>query len=362
MGNAGFRSRIGNASNFAREWQALKRLPVQPAGSAPSPLDALDPLHLSGPQGSHPLALVDLPSLLAGPTNGLEGSIELDGPALIGETISGRVHVVAKKEIDARSAVLRLVGVSLAERTRSETEETDEADGAPRKATERTASKPGETAETVRWVEVHGSIIETLPFTEPRLPTALEPGQVVDVPFTIPAPRLGPPTAHAGVAAIAWALEAKWDIAMATDERVCGYVHVNQNPDLLRAGVLTLPSGALNDVVTDEDATIAVDPIGPIPAGTPLQVAIGWPGAPGARSARLELELDVRGEISLDMDLASVPIDHRSLGQASVTVPLDGDLPPTLQTPGLEVGYRLRVTLDRKLRSDIHRERAIVIC
>jgi hypothetical protein len=35
---------------------------------------------------------------------------------------------------------------------------------------------------------------------------------------------------------------------------------------------------------------------------------------------------------------------------------------PSSATAGLEVGYRLRLTLDRKLRSDIHRERAIVIC
>lgn len=357
----GFRSRIGGASNFAEDKLALERLPSRPRGYAPAPFDALDPLRLSGPRGSHPLALVDLPSLLSGPTGGLEGAVEIDGPVLIGESISGRVRVRARRAIRARSAVLRLVGVRLAERTRSETEETSESDEAPAQAAQPASSRPDETAETVSWVEVHGSTVESLAFTEPVLPAALEPGQDVDIPFTLPAPRLGPPTAHAGVAAVAWAIEAHWDIAMATDERVCGYVHVGQHPDLLRAGVLTLPSGALNDAVTDEDATIATEPYGPIPAGTPVQVAILWPGAPNARSARVELHLDVRGQNRLDMVIASATVDHERLGQASVTVPVDGDLPPTMQTSGLEVGYVLRVTLDRKLRSDVHRERAIVI-
>lgn len=355
---AGFRSRIRGATNFIQDPFELQRLPSRPGGSAPAPFDALDPLRLSGPQASHPLALVDLTSLLAGPTDGLEGTIEVDGPVLVGESISGHLRIRARREIRARSAVLRLVGVRLAERARSESD----LEAAPADRAEGTASAPGGTAETFTWIEVHGSVIESLPFTEPRLPTELRPGQVVDLPFTIPAPRLGPPTAHAGVAAIAWALEAHWDVAMATDERICGYVHVGQHPDLLRAGVLTLPSGALNDAVSDEGATIAVEPLGPIPAGTPMRVAIAWPGAPSARSARLALQLEVRGESRLDMGLATVPIDQQTLGQASASVVLDGDLPPTLQTAGLEVGYRLRLTLDRKLRSDIHRERAIVVC
>jgi hypothetical protein len=45
-----------------------------------------------------------------------------------------------------------------------------------------------------------------------------------------------------------------------------------------------------------------------------------------------------------------------------VTVPLPIDLPPTLETPGLKVGYRIRVIVDRMLRSDVSRERPIVVC
>ena len=88
MAVAGFRSRIRDASNFTEDRVELERLPSRPRGYAPAPFDALDSLRLSGPRGSHPLALVDLPSLLDGPTDGLEGTIEIDGPVLVGEQIS----------------------------------------------------------------------------------------------------------------------------------------------------------------------------------------------------------------------------------------------------------------------------------
>ena len=50
---------------------------------------------------------------------------------------------------------------------------------------------------------------------------------------------------------MAWAVEAHWDIEMGTDQRVAVIVPVAQHPDLLRAGVVTLPAGAMFDSVTD---------------------------------------------------------------------------------------------------------------
>lgn len=371
MEQAGFRAAIGSTSTFATDTNALGQLPARPSGGAAAPFNALDDLRLSGPQGSHPLATVDLRELVPGPTPGLEGTIELDGPVRVGEAISGTIRIRARKAIKARSAVLRLVGMGLAEKTRSVTEEPDEGEAvtgdiAQIQAAKRSRYGDGgsgvlDEPETITWVEVRGSAIESLPFTEPVLPTTLETGQMVELPFSIPAPRLGPPTAHAGVAAIAWALEAHWDIAMGTDERVCAYVEVGQHPDLLRAGVLTLPSGAMNDAVTDEDATISVDPLPPVAAGTALNVAITWPGAPGGRSARVELNVDVEGSNRLGLVVASVSADHKALDGTTVTVPVAADLPPTMEASGLKVGYRLRVIVDRKLRSDVSRERAVVI-
>lgn len=381
MDQTGFRAAIGGATTFATDPLAAMRLPVAPSGGAPAPFDALDAQRLSGPQGSHPLATIDLRELIPGPTSGLEGAIEIDGPALVGEAISGRIRIRARKQVRARSAVLRLVGMRLAEETRSGTERSDAAIqvasglaqiqsslgginiqlGTGSSGSAGSAAS-GSSAQTISWVEVHGTAIESLPFTEPALPASLEPGQIIELPFTIPAPRLGPPTAHAGVAAIAWALEAHWDIGMGADERVCAYVDVRQHPDLLRAGVLTLPSGAMNDVVTDEGAGITVSPLPPIPAGTPLAVTIAWPGAPGGRSARVELTMDVQGGTSIGVVVASVEVDQGALGGATVTLPVPADLPPTMEAQGLKVGYRVRVIVDRKLRSDESRERAVVIC
>ena len=125
--------------------------------------------------------------------------------------------------------------------------------------------------------------------------------------------------------------------------------------------MLTLPSGALNDAVTDEGASIAVQPLPPVPAGTPLQVSIAWPDAPGGRAARVELNLDVSGAAGLGLVVASVEADHEALAGTTVTLPVAADLPPTLETAGLKVGYRIRVIVDRKMRSDENRERPIVI-
>jgi hypothetical protein len=376
MDQASFRARIGGATTFATDQASLTDLPEPPTGGAPAPFDGLDTLRLSGPSGSHPLAGVELRQLVSGPTSGLEGAIEIDGPARLGEAISGRLRIRARQPIRARSAVLRLIGIRLYEETRSAQKRPDPAAQAAQSLAQLQASlgqltpQPGgspapattsATPETVSWVEVRGEVLEMLPFMEPALPASLDAGQVLDLPFTIPAPRLGPPTAHAGVGAIAWAVEAHWEVDEAADERVAGHVEILQHPELLRAGALPLPPGALDGAVTDEGATIAVDPVPPVAAGTPLQVRVAWPGAPGGRAARVELNLDVSGTNGLGQVIASVPADHEALESTSVTLPVPPDLPPTLTTDGLTVGYRIRVIVDRKLRSDESRERAVVL-
>lgn len=375
MDQTSFRARIGSTDSFATNQTSLYELPTVPSGGAPAPFNALDSLHMSGPMGSHPLASIDLAQLVGGPSSGLEGGIELAGPVRIGEAISGRIRVRARSRIQARTAVLRLVGIRLYEESRSgpkrSPEEVAVAQGLDSIAkglgnlnvsfNTGSSTASNTVQETVSWVEIRADELDSLPFTEPAIPATLEAGQIIDQPFTIPAPRLGPPSAHAGVAAIAWAVEAHWDIGFGADERVAALVDVRQHPDLLRAGVLTLPSGALNDAVTDDGASIAVAPLPPIVPGTDLAVTIAWPDAPGGRSARVELNLDVSGTSSTGQVVASVQVDGDSLGGTAVTLPVAPDLPPTLETPGLKVGYRIRVIVDRKMRSDESRERPIVL-
>ena len=318
------------------------------SGSAPSPFDGMDGNRLAGPSGSHPLASLTVEDLLHARTDRLDGGIELAGPVRVGEGITGTIRVRATKDIQARSAGLRLVGVLIAEEQRSQTRSSTGSDGHISSTTE-------------SWVEVHGRVIEDLTFTEPPLPAALVSGQVLEIPFSIPAPRLGPPSAHAGSAMVAWAVEAHWDIHMGSDERVAVIVPVAQHPDLLRAGVVKLPAGAMFDSVADEGASLAVDPLPPLPAGAPVTLSVAWPGAPGGRSARVELTTDVRAANGITVVSVILPVDQGSLGGLQVVVPLPADLPPTLETDGLTVGHRLRVIVDRKLRSDVTAERPIVV-
>lgn len=377
MDQTSFRARLGSTDSFAGNQTSLYELPGVPSGGAPAPFNALDSLRMSGPSGSHPLAGIDLAQLVAGPTSGLEGGIELAGPVRVGEAISGRIRVRTRSRIQARTAVLRLTGIRLYEQSHSGRKRSpeeiainqglasiSEGLGSLNIALPTTPSGSGSSTapqETVSWVEIHAQELDSLPFTEPAIPATIDAGQIIDLPFTIPAPRLGPPSAHAGVAAIAWAVEAHWDIGFGADERVAAFVDVRQHPDLLRAGVLTLPSGALNDAVTDEGASIAVAPLPPVAPGTPLAVTIAWPDAPGGRSARVELNLDVSGDSSTGQVVASVEADNDALGGTTVTLPVAPDLPPTLEVPGLKVGYRIRVIVDRKMRSDESRERPIVL-
>jgi hypothetical protein len=341
-----------------------------PGGDAPTPFDARDGRRLAGPQGSHPLAGLTAADLLRSATDGLAGGIELAGPVRVGEGISGTIRVRASHAIKARSAGLRLIGVRIAEETRSGRSRAadaaaavDAANVAVRLASGNTgpASSGGSANETVSWVEVHGTVIEELTFTDPVLPTLLAPGQLVEAPFTIPAPRLGPPSAHAGTCLIAWAVEARWDIAMGTDERVAALVPVAQHPDLLRSGAVTLPSGALFDVVDDEGARLSVDPLAPLAAGSQVTLGVAWSDSPGGRSARVELTTDVKASNGTSVTSVSVPLDRGGLGGTQVALALPADLPPTLVTDGLTVGHRLRVIVDRPMRPDVSRERPVVI-
>lgn len=356
---------------------------VTPRGDAPAPFDARDGHRLAGPQGSHPLVGLTAGDLLRTSTDGLTGGIELAGPVRVGEGISGTVRVRPTRAIKARSAALRLIGVRIGEEVRTgrsraadAADALDAANAALRLASgaggvgatgtgagsSSSSGSSGSSADdTISWVEVHGTVIEEYAFTEPVLPTLLAPGQLVEAPFTIPAPRLGPPSAHAGTTIVAWAVEARWDIAMGADERVAALVPVEQHPDLLRSGAVTLPSGALFDIVDHDGARLSVEPLPPLRAGAHVTLGIAWPDAPGGRSIRVELTTDVKGAMGLSVTSASLPIEAGTLGGGQVVVPLPADLPPTLVTDGLAVSHRVRVIVDRPMRPDVSRERPVVI-
>ncbi len=316
-------------------------------GDAPAPFDALDGPRLAAPGRSHPLPLIDPAELIRPTSDGLDGVIEVESPTRVGEAISGRVRVVAREPIDGRRAGIRLVGVRLSEEERSH---------------EQRDSK-GQVISREEWVEVRGRVVEALEFTEPVVPTTLGVGQALDVPFQIPAPRLGPPSAHAGTTLVAWAVEARWDIEMGRDERVAALVHVRQHRDLLAAGVIDVGAGAMHDSWDDAGATLAVRPLPPIDAGTTMEVTITWPGAVSGRSARVELVADIDAVRDLRVVCSSVELPIEALrGGARMSLTIPADAPPTCEADGLRVDYRLRAIVDRAWRPDASAERRIVVC
>jgi len=317
------------------------------SGSAPAPFDAVDSARLAGPQGSHPLAAVAMEELVRRSSNGLDGEITLNQPVRIGEAISGHLRVTARKDINARSANVRLVGVLISEHQQSREERNSK----------------GEVVRSEEWVDVSGSYIEELPFTEPLLPTTLSAGQTFETDFNLPAPRLGPPSAHMGSAILAWALDAKWDISMGGDERVSVLVDVKQNIDYLRSGAVRLDQGALFDSWSVPEGTVAVAPVPPAVAGSPVSVTVTWPNAGSGRGGRLELQADVKASNALSgVVLFSQIVDPNQFkGGTTITIPIPADAPPTLDDKGVKVSYRIRAIVDRAFRSDLALERALAV-
>jgi hypothetical protein len=316
-------------------------------GDSPTPFDAPDGHRLAGPDESHPLAAVALDELVRPRTDAFEGEVEIDGRVRVGEGIKGRLRVVALQDIDARGAALRLVGVRLAEE---------------RKSIQHHDSK-GNVTSSEEWVEVAGRLFEQLPFTEPVLPRQMAAGERFEADFHLPAPRLGPPTAHLGVAVLAWALDARWDLPLRGDQHVACLVDVEPHPDYLRSGAARLAEGSLFDAWHTGDASIAVSPVPPVVAGSEIDVTVTWPGAGSGRGGRLELQADIEAPNGMSgLVVWSAAVDPETFRAGSTfRVPIPADAPPTCAADGVGVTYRLRALVDRQFRSDLAIERAIAI-
>ncbi len=318
------------------------------AGSAPSPFDALNGGRLAGPEGSHPLQDVG-PNDLVRPSDGgpLSGTISVDQPAVVGETITGTIALRTGEAVRARSAVLRLVGLRLDERRESATHEDGQ----------------GHVTNTESWVECHGSLFATDDFSEPVIPTTFEAGGTWQGTFSIPAPPLGPPTAHLGESIVAWAIEVHWDIPMGADHFVALPLPVAQNPDLLRAGVGKQGGESLLDSVSIGDGTIDVASPLPAPAGSTLVVRASWPSVPHGGSARLELHRRTNAPNGTEAILASVPVDPGSLagGTGDISLVIPAGSSPSFDGAGLEIDYVIRVLVDRTFLPDAAIERPVGI-
>ena len=316
-------------------------------GSSPEPFDAINGHRLAGPQGSHPLHAVAAEELLRPHDDAVTGEIVLDHPAMVGEGITGTLRFTAIERIDARKAALRLVGLRLDEVRRS-TEDRD---------------SEGHVTHTDDWVETDGNLFIKDAFPEPAIPASLQPGESFEARFAVPAPRLGPPTAHLGESIVAWALEVRWDVPMGSDHFVAAYLPLAQHPDLLRAGVgkqggMSLLAGVPVGRRDDQRDLAAACP-GRIRAGGRRALAVGAGRVEGPRGAPPADQRPERhgGDHRLDADRS-----RRRSGAASWR----GSLVPAGSAPsfdgaGLEINYVIRVLVDRRLRSDAAIERPVAI-
>ena len=316
-------------------------------GSAPSPFDALNGPRLAGPDGSHPLHDVRAEELLRPSDGAVTGEIVLDRPAVVGVGITGRIRLTAAKEISSRKAYLRLVGLRLDE---------------VRRSVEHRDSK-GNVTYTERWVETSGKLFVADSFLEPPIPTSFEPGATWEATFVVPAPQLGPPSAHLGESIVAWALEVRWDVPMGSDHWVAAFLPLAQNPDLLRAGIGKQGGMSLLDSVSVGDAAIGITSPLPAPAGQEIVVKVAWPSAPSGQGARIEIHRRTNAPNGAEGIVASVGIDPATLasGAAEARLLIPAGSAPSFDGAGLEIDYVVRVLVDRRFRSDAAIERPVGI-
>jgi len=315
------------------------------SGSAPPPFDALNGRRLAGPSGSHPLHAVRAEELVRS-SDAVRGEISVDAPAMVGVGMTGTIRLTAIRAIESREAALRLVGLRLDE-VREAREDRD---------------SEGRVTHREDWVEARGRIFEDTDFVEPVIPPKLEAGATWEGRFLVPAPQLGPPSAHIGESIVAWALEVRWNITMASDIRLAVLLPVAQNPDLMRAGVGRQGGQSLMEEISADGGTVAVTSPLPAPAGSELAIRVAWPSAPDGRAARAELHRLSNAPNAETGILASQPVEVAALRAGTdVRLTVPAGAPPSFDGAGLENRYIVRILVDRRLRSDAAIERPVAV-
>ena len=316
------------------------------SGSSPSPFDALGGSRLAGPEGSHPLQDLRAEDLLRPASGEITAEFGFDHPAVVGVGLTGTLRIRASGRVHARGARLRLLGLRLVEERRSSSEHR------------------GDEWVTESWVEANGKLFVHDAFLEPPIPMDLGAGQAFESPFAVPMPALGPPSGHLGVAIVAWALEVRWDVAMAEDTFAAQLLTIAQNPSLIRAGVGQQGGAALlASVEAGQGATIEIRNALPAPVGGELVVRPRWPAVPSGREGRLELvqHVDAPNGGSRVIAVVHGPIDVLRDGSADITLPIPDGAAPSFDGADLACRYAVRAVVDRPMRPDVSIERDVAI-
>jgi hypothetical protein len=271
--------------------------------------------------------------------------MDVTSGSIVGGEIHARLRVRATKEIKARGTRVSVKGYLVREITQSLTQ------------------KDGDQEHTISWIEVVATEFANVPLMEIAVPATLSPNDEIDLKILAPAPTLGPPSVHLGVYMVVWTLQVEWDIAAGGDERVAAVINVAQNPDLLRSGVMSLGPSAMMAAWSEGEVSMDVDPAPPIAPGSALQVNVRWPSASGGRGARVELYADVK--MAPPVRIAAAELQTSDLAKGSlITFEIPSDAPPVfdgVKGAQLTLRYRIRVLIDRPMRSDLAAERNVVI-
>ena len=229
-----------------------------------------------GHQGRIHLVAIAAVDLLRSSTDGFDGGIELTGAARVGEGITGTIRVRARKDIQARSAAIRLVGVLIAEEQRSETHHQHRQRAGRCVIVDRELG--GGRRARHRGPDLHGTVPASVPLCPVRCSRSRSASR---------RPGSGHPRPMPGARSWRGQSRRTGTSRWARDERVAALVPVGQHPDLLRAGVVTLPPGAMFDSVDDE---------GRVPrCRSPAAARRGSAGDPVRRMARVHPAADRRG-------------------------------------------------------------------
>jgi hypothetical protein len=294
-----------------------------------------------------------MPSGWTGSDGGIDWYLELERADLLpGRLVAGVVRLTAREATTARGCIVTLRGE---ERWKYEVTTSD-----------------GKTTTT----QVHTGR-EDLPVLPVRVsgPLSLVPGQVLEVPFELPAPPLGPPTVEGDKAAVEWSVEAKLDREGGLDSSLEVPVRVHQPTALLRAGVVRAAQFALFDEADGRgddtlSGTIELDPV-PLVAGAPFTGRVVVRAATPAKVRSIRAELKVHVEVTVGGGLEETIAAWQ--GQLAGEMTLEGErvfelqgvvgaaAPPTVVLPHSTVAARFELILDRPFAPDRRLARDVAI-
>jgi hypothetical protein len=286
-------------------------------------------------------------------SGGVTWVLDLERDRLLpGRLVPGKVTLTASRGVDARGLIVTLRG---AEHWRYDQTVSDG------QGHTRTEIRTGHSDLPPEPVMVSG-------------PLQLAPGETRSFDLSIPVPGLGPATLEATEAGATWTVEAKLDIAGASDSSIEVPVRIVQPMALLRAGVVRVGEFALYegaDAVAGEiTGSIALDPA-PLVAGAPFTGTLTLvPARPIAlQEIRVEVRVLVKSTVSGGRSETIVPLSMvvapASNLTAGVTIPISGTLPdvalPTIELPHGTASAQVHVILAKAWARDPHLVRDVAI-